>query len=83
MTAHDQSNSGNADGFAPHDLVNSEGAVCVYILTSTLTMTLLLTTDHTTLFFYTLCPSSQCHGMSVEHWQTSVEMKFNSGSKVP
>ena len=67
-TACDQSNSGNADGFTPHGPVNSEGAVCIYILASTITMTSLLTLDHTTLFFYTLCPSSQCHGMSVEHW---------------
>ena len=67
-TAHDQLNSGNADGFTPCGLVNSECAVCIYIFASTITMTSLLTLDHTTLFLYTLCPSSQCHRTSVEHW---------------
>ena len=31
MKAHDQLNSGNADGFTPHGPVNSDSAVCIYI----------------------------------------------------
>ena len=42
-------------------------------------MTSLLTLDHTTLFFYTLC--SQCHTTSVEHWRTSIDTKINPGSE--
>ena len=42
-------------------------------------MTSLLTLDHTTLFFYTLC--SQNHTTSVEHWRTSIDTKINPGSK--
>ena len=42
-------------------------------------MTSLLTLDHTTLFFYTLC--SQHHTTSVKHWRTSIDTKISPGSK--
>ena len=61
-TAHDQLNSGNADGFTPCGLVNSECAVCIYILASTITMTSLLTLDHTTLFFILCVPQVNAIG---------------------
>lgn len=41
-------------------------------------MTSLLTLDHTTLFFYTLC--SQHHTTSLEQGWTSIDMNINPGS---
>ena len=48
-------------------MVNSD-ATSKYVISLTITMTSLLTLDHTMLFFYTLSLSSQCHTTSVEHW---------------
>lgn len=43
-------------------------------------MTSLLTLDHTTLFFYTLCLSSQRHVASVEHWRSVIDKNLDSDS---
>ena len=43
-------------------------------------MTLLLTLDHMTLFFCTLCLSSQHHVASIEHWQSVIDKNFDPDS---
>ena len=54
--------------------VNSE-----YVISLIITMTSLLTLDHTTLFFYTHTLSSQHHTTSVEHWQSAVDTNIHPG----
>ena len=43
-------------------------------------MILLLTLDHTTLFFYTLCLSGQHHVASIEHWQSAIDKNLDYDS---
>ena len=59
--------------------VNFE-ATSEYVISLTITMILLLTLNHTMLFFYTLSLSSQCHTTSVEHWQSAVDTNIHPGS---
>ena len=54
----------------------------VRILSLQLLTMSLLTLDHTTMFFFTLCSPSQHHETSVDQWRTSVATKFNPSSKV-
>lgn len=48
-----------------------------------ITMTSVLTLDPTTLFFHTLCLSSQRHAASVENWRTTIETSLDSNTKAP
>ena len=59
--------------------VNSK-ATSEYVISLTFTMTLLLTLNHTTLFFYTPSLSSQRHTTSVEHWRSAVDTNIHPGS---
>ena len=63
---HVDSGSVVSDGHGKF-MVNSKGT-SKYVISLTIIMTLLLTLNHTTLFFYTLSLSSQHHTTSVEHW---------------
>ena len=60
-------------------MVNSK-ATSEYVISLTITMTLLLTLNHTMLFFYTLSLSSQHHTTSVEHWRSAVDTNIHPGS---
>ena len=78
--SHDHVDSGSvvSDGRGKFT-VNSE-ATSKYVISLTFTMTLLLTLNHTTLFFYTPSLSSQRHTTSVEHWRSAVDTNIHPGS---
>ena len=75
---HVDSGSAVSDGRGKF-MVNSK-ATSEYVISLTITMTSLLTLDHTTLFFYTLSLSSQHHTTSVEHWRSAVDTNIHPGS---